>query len=362
MHLPADHGRGDLQLLAGDKPRHVEAVSAEVQQRTASGERLVRHPGGVPLDIAAHRRTDPAEENVRNLAELARLDHALHGDCPEGIAGDERAPDPGARGGGETGEAGNGLRVGPPRLFHDERHTGVDKKPKDLRHVAMPAQRDDEFRLRRLDHLPVVGERGAAKLFGALPGDPRRAVGDPDDVAPEIPRMRRYEASLTECQWLTSVTATRFGMVTAVLPLRPSSAFSCQKITRRDNLDADPAQLRQDEFVAGHQRRVPRGAQRREFSIIGVSDHGEGGWIDRPGKLVLGAKEVGDLLPIEARDPPQDRLGLVAGRLVPDQPEPPFADVSRIRVQELLELKTAATNPLVSITTHSTNPPQVQFY
>jgi hypothetical protein len=52
----------------------------------------------------------------------------------------------------------------------------------------MPAQRDDEFRLRRLDHLPVVGERGAAKLFGALPGDLRRAVGDPDDVAPKIPQ------------------------------------------------------------------------------------------------------------------------------------------------------------------------------
>ena len=34
----------------------------------------------------------------------------------------------------------------------------------------------------------VVGERGAAKLFGALPGDPRRAVGHPDDVAPEIPQ------------------------------------------------------------------------------------------------------------------------------------------------------------------------------
>src|SRR6202021_1524459 len=81
-----------------------------------------------------------------------------------------------------------GLGVGPPRLFHDERHTGVDKETKDLRHVAMPAQRDDEFRLRRLDHLPVVGDRGAAKLFGALPGDPRRAVGDPDDVAPEIPQ------------------------------------------------------------------------------------------------------------------------------------------------------------------------------
>ena len=45
--------------------------------------------------------------------------------------------------------------IGPPRLFHDERHTGADEKTKDLRHVAMPAQRDDKFRLRRLDHLPV---------------------------------------------------------------------------------------------------------------------------------------------------------------------------------------------------------------
>src|ERR1700739_4901550 len=54
----------------------------------------------------------------------------------ERIAGHERHPDPGALGGGETGEAGDGLGVGPPRLFHDERHTGADEKAKDLRHVA----------------------------------------------------------------------------------------------------------------------------------------------------------------------------------------------------------------------------------
>jgi hypothetical protein len=59
---------------------------------------------------------------------------------------------------------------------------------KDLRHVVMAAQCDGEFRLCCLDHLPIVGERGAAKLFGAFPGDPRSAVGDTDNVAPNIPQ------------------------------------------------------------------------------------------------------------------------------------------------------------------------------
>jgi hypothetical protein len=71
---------------------------------------------------------------------------------------------------------------------------------KDLRHVVMAAQCDGEIRLCCLDHLPIVGEPGAAKLFGAFPGDPRIAVGDTDNVAPTSRRMRRYEASLTECQ------------------------------------------------------------------------------------------------------------------------------------------------------------------
>src|SRR4051794_35845117 len=93
-------------------------------------------------------------------------------------------------------------------------------------------------------------------------------------------------------------------------PAGPLFSLSCQNITRRDNLDADPASLRQHESVAGHQRHVRRCAQRREFSIIGVWDHGESGGIDRPRKLSLWPKKVGDLLPIEAWDAPQDHLGL----------------------------------------------------
>src|SRR5271156_2238188 len=143
---------------------------------------------------------------------------------------------------------------------------------------------------------------------------------------PRSRRMRRYEASLTECQWLTSVTATRFGMVTAVLPLRPLFRLSCQKITRRNNLDADPASLRQHELIAGRQRYVRRCAQRREFSVVGVDDHGENGGVDRPRKILLRPKEIGDRRPIKARDAPQDHLGLAPGRLVPDQPEARFAD------------------------------------
>src|SRR5205823_14422683 len=135
-----------------------------------------------------------------------------------------------------------------------------------------------------------------------------------------------YEASSTECQWLTSVTATHFGMVTAILPLGLSSRLSCQKLTRRDNLDADLAPLRQHEFIAGHQRHIRRCGQRREFPIVGVGNRGESGGINRPRKLVLRPKEAGDLLPIEVRDPPQDHLGLRPRRLVPDQPEAPFAD------------------------------------
>src|SRR5580704_6676015 len=115
-------------------------------------------------------------------------------------------------------------------------------------------------------------------------------------------------------------------MVTVVLPLGSHLSLSCQKITRRDNLDADLVPLRQHELVTGHRRRLGRCAQRREFSIVGISDHDEIGGVDRPGKLLLESKEVGDLLPIEARDPAQDHLGLRPGRVVPDQPVAPFAD------------------------------------
>src|SRR5436190_21780876 len=101
---------------------------------------------------------------------------------------------------------------------------------------------------------------------------------------PRSRRMRRYEASLTECQWLTSVTATRFGMVTAVLPLRSSITVSCQKITRRDNLDPDLVPLRQHELVARHQRHIRRCGQRREFPIVGVGNRSESGGIERPRK------------------------------------------------------------------------------
>src|ERR1700731_718713 len=109
-------------------------------------------------------------------------------------------------------------------------------------------------------------------------------------------------------------------------PAAPLFSLWCQKITRRDNLAADPASLRQHEFVVGHQRHVRRCAQRRKFSIIGVGDLRESGGIDRPRKLPLWPKKVGDLLPIEAWDAPQDHLGLGPGGLVPDQPEAPFAD------------------------------------
>ena len=50
----------------------------------------------------------------------------------------------------------------------------------------MPAQGDDKFGPRRLDHPTIVGEGRAAEALGARPGDPLVAVGDPDDVASEI--------------------------------------------------------------------------------------------------------------------------------------------------------------------------------
>ena len=161
---------------------------AEVQQCAAARLRLVGHPRRVPFDVTPHGRTDPAIDDVRDAAELAGCDHALDGHCPERVADHERDAHPRALVGCKAGESRHGVGVGTPRLFHDEWEAGGDQKAKSLGHVAVPAEGNDEFRSRRLDHPAVVGEGRAAKALGTVSGDPFGAVGDPDDVASEIPQ------------------------------------------------------------------------------------------------------------------------------------------------------------------------------
>ena len=82
----------------------------------------------------------------------------------------------------------------PARLLHYERHSGIDQEAEDIRHIAVPTERDHKFRPRRLDHLTIVGERRAAEPFGALYGNSLGAVGNADDVAfelPQYPQIRR---------------------------------------------------------------------------------------------------------------------------------------------------------------------------
>ncbi len=110
-------------------------------------------------------------------------------------------------------------------------------------------------------------------------------------------------------------------------PLTLVNNLPIQKITGRDNLDADPASLRQHEFVAGHQRHIRRRALsatnfRSSGSSITVKAAGSTGSVNSPSSRKRSATRP----PIEPRDPSQDHLGFAPGRLVPDQPEAPFAD------------------------------------
>ena len=90
--------------------------------------------------------------------------------------------------GGEAGEIGHGIGIGAPGLLHHEWHARANEKAEDFRHVAVTAERNDEFRFRHFDHLAIVSERNAAKAVGAVLSNPLRAVRDPYDVAPQIPQ------------------------------------------------------------------------------------------------------------------------------------------------------------------------------
>src|SRR5262249_12085527 len=110
----------------------------------------------------------------------------FYGDRPERIADHKRDGDPGTLLGSQPCEARHRSGVGAPGLFHQERNAGIDQKAKGLRHIAMPAERHDKLRPRRLDHPAIVGKRRASEALGAVLDDALVAVGDPDDIASEI--------------------------------------------------------------------------------------------------------------------------------------------------------------------------------
>src|SRR5215469_1179365 len=118
-----------------------------------------------------------------------------------------------------------------------------------------------------------------------------------------------------ECQWLTSVTATRFGIVIVLFLY-----LQCEELAWRQNLDANLATLREHEFVTGEEDGACRRAERCEFSILRIGDRGEVVKLHRPGKLILRPKEIGEFPPVEARNSMQDHLGLAPRRLIPHHP------------------------------------------
>src|SRR5215471_19029064 len=73
-----------------------------------------------------------------------------------------------------------------------------------------------------------------------------------------------------ECQWLTSVTATRFGIVIVLFLY-----LQCEELAWRQNLDANLATLREHELVTGEEDGARRRAERCEFSILRIGDRGE---------------------------------------------------------------------------------------
>ena len=74
---------------------------------------------------------------------------------------------------------------------------------------------------------------------------------------------------------------------------------SCQEGARRERINPNCTQIRQQIIVASDQRPFRRCAQRCEFSIVPISDEDKGARIDGAGKLSFWLEEISDFLPVE---------------------------------------------------------------
>ena len=95
------------------------------------------------------------------------------------------------------------------------------------------------------------------------------------------------------CAFSIVTPASRCGSGSGIL------SRSCQEGPRRERVNPNYTQIRQQIIVVGDQRPFRRCAQRCEFSIVPISDEDKGARIDGAGKLSFWLEEISDFLPFE---------------------------------------------------------------
>ena len=109
-------------------------------------------------------------------------------------------------------------------------------------------------------------------------------------------------------------------MLPLVVGLRGGgSSRSCQEGARCQNVKTSQISMRQEMVVIGNEWNFGRCAERCEFSIVRIFDEDKVVRIHTAGKLSLRPKEISELIPAEERNSAQNKLGLAAGRFVPNQ-------------------------------------------
>ena len=167
-------------------------MDAEVDQRAAAGLGLREHPRAAEIAVPLHPWLVEPHEAVRQRAELAAVAHRDGRLGEPAVAERHRHRRPRLLRFREIGQLADGLRVDPPGLLHQERNPRLDQKTKLRRHRRMMSERDDELRLRLLDHRAVVGERRAAVLPRPLRGHGgirRVNAGDVELLALQDPQI-----------------------------------------------------------------------------------------------------------------------------------------------------------------------------
>jgi hypothetical protein len=84
--------------------------------------------------------------------------------------------------------------------------------------------------------------------------------------------------------------------------------------------------MRPEMVVIGNEWNFGCCAERREFTIIGIFNEDKVVGIGTAGKLSLWPKKISELLPTEARNSAQNKLGLAPGRFIPDQSKASLPD------------------------------------
>src|SRR5262249_55964605 len=145
-------------------------------------------------------------------------------------------------------------------------------------------------------------QEGTSSLRTAAPRKDYAAVARRSDLSRGS--RRRCDRTVWWCVGFRAPRCLRVLDRAAGFEIRASR--SCQESARRERVDPNYAQIRQQIIVVGDQRPFRRCAQRCEFSIVPIPDENKGARIDGAGKLPFWLEEISDFLPVEAPNSAQD--------------------------------------------------------